>query len=87
MKLAESRVTAQGQISVPSEVRRKLGLAPGSLLVWEQHGEVFVVRRSGTFTSADIRAVLFADTAPKKRSNAQIKDAIRERMKQKHARC
>src|SRR5690349_5426920 len=36
MALAYSKITAQGQISVPAEVRRKLGLGPGSVLEWEE---------------------------------------------------
>jgi AbrB family looped-hinge helix DNA binding protein len=86
MKLAESRLTAQGQLSVPAEVRRKLGLAPGSTLVWEERGDEVFVRRSGSFTFADIRAVLFGDERPAKRSREEIKGAIRARMKRKHAR-
>ncbi|PYP88846.1 MAG: hypothetical protein DMF61_05625 [Blastocatellia bacterium AA13] len=35
MVLAQSKLTAQGQISVPAEVRRKLGLGPGSVLEWD----------------------------------------------------
>jgi AbrB family looped-hinge helix DNA binding protein len=33
-KIAESRVTAQGQISIPAEVRRRLGVGPGSVIEW-----------------------------------------------------
>ncbi|MGN6730352.1 MAG: AbrB/MazE/SpoVT family DNA-binding domain-containing protein, partial [Candidatus Binatia bacterium] len=36
MALAQSKVTAQGQISVPAEVRRKLGIGPGSVLEWDE---------------------------------------------------
>ena len=32
MASARSKVTAHGQISVPAEVRRKLGIGPGSVL-------------------------------------------------------
>jgi AbrB family looped-hinge helix DNA binding protein len=39
MALAHSKVTAQGQISVPAEVRKKLGIGPGSILEWEEDGE------------------------------------------------
>jgi AbrB family looped-hinge helix DNA binding protein len=34
MPIAKSKVTAQGQISVPAEVRKKLGIGPGSTLEW-----------------------------------------------------
>ena len=36
MAIATSRVTAQGQISVPAAVRRKLGIGPGSVLEWNE---------------------------------------------------
>lgn len=47
MAVAQSQLTAQGQISVPAEIRKKLGLGPGSVLEWEDKlGEV-VVRKAG----------------------------------------
>ncbi|HIE94217.1 MAG TPA: AbrB/MazE/SpoVT family DNA-binding domain-containing protein, partial [Acidobacteria bacterium] len=52
MALAHSRVTAQGQISVPAKVRRRLGVGPGSVLEWDEDGEQIVVRRSGRYASA-----------------------------------
>jgi AbrB family looped-hinge helix DNA binding protein len=45
--LAQSKVTAQGQISVPVEVRRKLGIGPGSVLEWDEEGDAVVVRKAG----------------------------------------
>jgi AbrB family looped-hinge helix DNA binding protein len=44
MALAQSKVTAQGQISVPAEVRQKLGIGPGSVLEWDEEGDSVVVR-------------------------------------------
>jgi antitoxin PrlF len=44
MAIARSKVTAQGQISVPAEVRRKLGVGPGSVLEWDEQGAEIVVR-------------------------------------------
>ena len=46
MAIAQSKVTAQGQISVPAEVRRKLGIGPGSVLEWDEEGDVVVVRKA-----------------------------------------
>ena len=54
MALAQSKVTAQGQISVPMEVRRKLGIGPGSVLEWDEEGDAVVVRKAGRYTSEDI---------------------------------
>jgi len=65
--IAHSKITAQGQISVPAEVRRKLGLAPGSVLEWDEEGDKVVVRRAGRYSSEEIHRVLFS-TAPKPRT-------------------
>ena len=43
------------QISVPVDVRRKLGIGPGSVLEWEEEGNKIVVRRAGRFSSEDIQ--------------------------------
>lgn len=47
MAIAHSKLTAQGQISVPACVRRKLGVGHGSVLEWDEEGENVVVRRAG----------------------------------------
>src|SRR5690349_21930873 len=39
MAIAYSKLTAQGETSVPDEVRRKLGVGPDSVLEWEEEGE------------------------------------------------
>jgi len=66
MALARSKVTARNQVSVPEDVRRKLGVGPGSVLEWEEEGEKIVVRRAGTFTSEDIHRAIFGARKPKK---------------------
>jgi AbrB family looped-hinge helix DNA binding protein len=85
MALARSKVTAQGQISVPAEVRKKLGIGPGSILEWEEDGEKMVVRRSGRFTSEDIHRALFPKKAPAQRSVEEMKEGIRRRTRKRHA--
>ena len=60
MALAHSRLTAQGQVSVPAKVRKKLGVGPGSVLEWDDDGEQVVVRRAGRFSSEDVHRSLFA---------------------------
>ena len=47
MPMARSKVTAQGQISVPAEVRRRLGVGPGSVLEWHEEDGKIVVRDPG----------------------------------------
>ncbi len=86
MALAQSKLTAQGQISVPAEVRRRLGLVPGSVLEWEVEGDAIVVRRRGRFSSLDIHKALFPNGPPKKRSLAELKDGVRKRMRARYAR-
>jgi len=85
MALAQSRLTAQGQISVPAEIRRRLGLGPGSVLEWDEEGEKIVVRRVGRYTSEDVHKAVFA-TPPKRRSLAELKSGIRKHIKSRHAR-
>jgi len=85
MALAHSKVTAQGQISVPVEVRRKLGIGPGSILEWEEDGDKMLVRRSGRFTSEDIHRALFPKKAPAPRTLEEMKEGIRRRARERNA--
>jgi AbrB family looped-hinge helix DNA binding protein len=85
MAIAHSRLTAQGQISVPAAVRRKLGVGPGSTLEWHEEGEKIVVRRVGRFTSADLHAALFP-RPPRRRTLAGLKAGVRDYVKRRHAR-
>jgi AbrB family looped-hinge helix DNA binding protein len=82
----QSKVTAQGQISVPSEVRRQLGVGPGSVLIWEWRDGEFVVRRAGKCSSEDIHTALFGDSKPAKRKAVDVKAGVRKYMRQRHAR-
>jgi AbrB family looped-hinge helix DNA binding protein len=86
MAIAHSKVTAQGQISVPAGVRRKLGIGPGSVLEWDEEGGVVVVRRAGRYTSADIHRALFAKRPPKARTVEEMNAGIRRHIRKRHAR-
>jgi AbrB family looped-hinge helix DNA binding protein len=85
MTTAQSKITAQGQISVPAEIRRKLSLGPGSVLEWEQRDDEVVVRRAGRYTSLDVHRALFPralpDGAPK-----DVKQGIRKYIRKRYAR-
>jgi AbrB family looped-hinge helix DNA binding protein len=85
MAVAQSRVTAQGQVSVPAEVRRKLAIGPGSVLEWEEDGNRMIVRRAGKFSSKDIHAAVFK-RPPKAKSLMEMKAAVSRYIKTKHAR-
>jgi AbrB family looped-hinge helix DNA binding protein len=86
MALAHSKVTAQGQISVPAEVRRRLGVGPGSVLEWSQEGESIVVRRSGRYTSEEISRSLFPKKPPDPKTLDELKQGIRRRARERYAR-
>lgn len=85
MNVHRSKLTAQGQISVPSEVRKKLGVGPGATLEWEERDGEIIVRRAGRYSSADIHAVLFPEGPPAPKSDAELKEGIRQFMRKKHA--
>jgi len=85
MPIVQSKVTAQGQISVPAEIRKKLGVGPGSVLEWDQQGDQVIVRRAGQFTSTDIHDALFGD-AERKSAPTDAKDGIRKYIRKRHAR-
>jgi AbrB family looped-hinge helix DNA binding protein len=84
MVVAHSKVTAQGQISVPAEVRRRLGIGPGSILEWEEEDGRIVVRRAGRYTSEDVHRALFEET-PEPRTLEELKAGVKTYVKSRHA--
>lgn len=84
--MARSKVTAQGQISVPAEVRRRLGVGPGSVLEWHKEGRNIVVRRAGQYNWEDVHRALFPDGPPKPHPLAELKQAIQSYVMKRHAR-
>lgn len=86
MSIAQSKLTAQGQISVPSAVRKKLGLGPGSVLEWDQVGQDIVVRKSGRHTSVDAHKALFPEGGPRQKAPSSVKEGIAKYIRRKHAR-
>ncbi|MFT3743758.1 MAG: AbrB/MazE/SpoVT family DNA-binding domain-containing protein [Pyrinomonadaceae bacterium] len=84
MVIAQSKITAQGQISVPAEIRRKLGLGPGAVLEWTELGDDVVVRRAGRFSSEDVHRAIFSEK-PETVSLIDIKEGIKQRMRGKYA--
>jgi antitoxin PrlF len=86
MALARSKVTGQGQISVPAEVRRRLGIGPGSVVEWNQEGEKIVVRRSARYSSEDVHGALFPQRAPRPRTLVELKQGVRRHVRERHAR-
>ena len=85
MNTAHSKLTAQGQISVPAEVRKKLGLAPGSVIEWEERGGQVIVRKVGKYGFADVYSALFPDKPAKHKHPQHVKDGIRKYIRKRHA--
>ncbi len=81
-----SKLTAQGQISVPAEIRKKLGIGPGSAIEWEESGDEVLVRRAGRHSSAEIHAAVFAGEPLKPKSLKDLKEGVRAHIRKKHAR-
>ena len=84
MALAHSKLTAQGQVSVPAKVRQRLGVGPGSVLEWNEEGDHVIVRKAGRYSSEDIHHAVFSKT-PARRTVDQFKAGIRQYMKKRHA--
>jgi len=85
MTIAKSKLTAQGQISVPAEVRQRLGVGPGSVLEWDEQDDQVVVRRAGRYSSEEVHCALFpAGYSPPPPEDT--KEAIRKYIRKKHAR-
>jgi AbrB family looped-hinge helix DNA binding protein len=78
-------LTAQGQISVPAEVRKKLAIGPGSVLEWDEQDDKIVVRRSGRYACEDVHRALFPGRAPIP-GESDVKEAIRKYIRKRHAR-
>jgi antitoxin PrlF len=84
MPIAQSKLTAQGQISIPAAVRKKLGIGPGSVLEWDERDDEIVVRRAGKHSSSEVHAALFA--ADHQKPRVTVKEGVRAYMRKKHAR-
>ncbi len=81
LELARSKVTAQDQISVPAEVRKRYGIKPGCELGWFEEGGRLWVELARPNTLADVRAVLAAGRPP--RSSRELKAAMKAHLAEK----
>ena len=70
---------------MPAEVRKKLGVGPGSVLEWDEEGNQVIVRRAGRYTSQDINTALFPEGGSRARP-VEVRDAIRKYIRKRHAR-
>ena len=86
----QTKLTSQGQVSIPAAVRRLLGLTPGATVEWLQDGSNIVVKRAASSSSSEVHAALFpagesepAAAHPAK-TLAQLKQGIAHHMRRKH---
>lgn len=85
MGIAHTKLTTQGQVSVPAEIRRRLAVGPGSVLEWREENGQVIVARAGKYSSMDLHKALFK-TKPKRRSLAELKAGVAAFIQEKHAR-
>ena len=81
----QSKLTSQGQVSVPAAVRRRLGLEPGATMEWLEEGGRIIVRRAVQSDLAALHAALFPDGPPERKSLTDLKRGVEEAMRRKHA--
>lgn len=84
--IAESRITSQGQISIPAEIRKRLGVGPGSTIESDEQDGQILVKRSRKCTSQEIHKILFPNGPPKRGSLKELKEGIASYIDEQHAR-
>ena len=84
----QTKLTSQGQVSVPAAVRHLLGLTPGATVEWTQVGDTIIVKRAVRSSTRDVHEALFpeADSAASAKTLAELKQGIRRHMQRRHAR-
>ena len=69
------------------EIRKRLGLGPGSVLEWEEKRGEVIVRKAGRHTSAEVHEALFGSSGePTPTPKVDVKEAIRTHIRRRHAR-
>ena len=92
MKNLQTKLTTQGQVSVPAAVRKHLHLIPGSVLVWTQEGDHVVVERAKRYGTAEVHQALFGSDAPgatkgtsAAKTLTELKQGVRQYIQRRHA--
>lgn len=90
----QTKLTTQGQVSVPAAIRHLLALTPGSTLVWTEIAGKVMVERAVRHSTAEVHQALFADDASKAdqtlakqkpKTLTQLNQGIKQHMQQRHA--
>jgi len=54
MIIGTSSISEKGQITIPKEIRDKLGIIQGDRLVFDLEGDMIIIRKSGTNKISEI---------------------------------
>lgn len=86
----KTKLTSQGQVSVPAAVRHLLSLTPGSVLLWKEEAGRISVERAVRHSTAEVHQALFGDRTQtsdevQTKSLAELKQGIRLNMQRRHA--
>jgi bifunctional DNA-binding transcriptional regulator/antitoxin component of YhaV-PrlF toxin-antitoxin module len=84
MSLAKSRITAQGQVSIPVSVMRQFGLAPGEVITWGTLEGHLVIEKAGLYSLADVQSALKLPKGLHK-TDEELRAGIKARTRAKHA--
>ena len=83
MSLAQSRITSQGQVSIPVSVLRQFGLAPGEVITWDMRDGFLIIEKAGQYGLEDVRKCLKLPKGLRK-TDEEIREGIKHRMRAKH---
>lgn len=79
-----SKVSSQGQISVPAEVRRDLVVEPGAVLSWEKHPEGYLLRRRAMYRVEDFWEIAKPFRLKKPPTIEEMDEAIGQELEEKY---
>ncbi len=89
MEPTHTKLTSQGQISVPAAVRKALHLTPGSVLVWSLDGDRVVVERATRHGTAEVHRALFPDgplAGMPAKTLSELKQGLKQAIRQRRPR-
>ena len=85
MAIARSRITAQGQVSIPVAVMRRFGLAPGDFIDWDGFNGQLLVRKAGKSSLGDVATALGLQEGVLHKTGPELLEGVKERMRRRHA--
>jgi len=85
-----AKITSRGQVTIPIDIRKKLGVKEGDKIVFVEDGNRIVVANAAKIAFADMRAAFAGESERLGLTNEQdvvaLVDEVREEMwKERHA--